>query len=95
MQRSQVEANTSLSFEEARTLAVKTAGEQLQDPMVLSWLNRRTGQHSPPVDCCREEGKESWEIYAESRGGSVRVEIGDQYVFILREGMETDITSER
>ena len=87
MQRSQVEANTRLRFEEAKALATENAGKQLRDPMVLSWLNRQTGQHSPPVNCCREEGKESWEIYAESRGGSVRVEIGDQYVFILREGI--------
>ena len=87
MQLMQLEVNGGLRFEEAQVLAVEAASKQVKSPMVLSWLNRQTGQHSPPVDCCQEEGKETWEIYAESRGGSVRVEIGDLYVFILREGL--------
>jgi hypothetical protein len=55
--------------------------------MILSWLNRKTGQHSPDVACCQEDGKESWEIYAESRGGKLRTEVDDQFVFIFREGI--------
>jgi len=31
------------------------------------------------------DGKESWEIYAESRGGAVRIEIANQYTFIFRD----------
>lgn len=76
-----------LGFNEAYSLAREEAIKHLPDPMVLSWLNRKTGRHSPDVDCCREEGKESWEIYAESRGGILRIEIGDEYVFIFREGL--------
>ena len=76
-----------LGFEEARSLANREAGKYIDDPLILSWLNRRTGQHSPAADCCQEEGKETWEIYAESRGGTLRAEVDDQYVFIFREGL--------
>ena len=83
-----LQAGNSPAFDEARSMAVSKAAEYVGDPMVLAWLDRETGRHSPDVECCQEEGKETWEIYAESRGGSVRVEVGDRYVFILREGLE-------
>lgn len=86
MQVSRLEAGRGTEFDAAQALAKGEAGRFLGEPMVLSWLNRRTGRHSPDVDCCGEEGKEAWEIYAESRGGTVRVEVGDEYVFIFREG---------
>ena len=82
-----MEADRPLEFSEAQALAVERAAESLNDPMVLGWLNRATGRHSPDVDCCQEEGKETWEIYAESRGGTLRIEVGEQYVFILRKGL--------
>jgi hypothetical protein len=82
-----LETDQELGFDEARTLANEEAGKYIGDPMILSWLNRRTGQHSPATDCCQEEGKETWEIYAESRGGTVRTEVDDQYVFIFGEGL--------
>ena len=74
-----------IQFHRAQTIAHAEAAKYLTNPMVLSWLNRKTGRHSPDVDCCQEEGKEAWEIYAESRGGTLRVEIDYQYVFIFRE----------
>ncbi len=76
-----------LGFEEARSLANQEVGKYIDEPMILSWLDRRRGKHSPDVECCQEDGKETWEIYAESRGGTVRSEIDDQYVFIFREGL--------
>ncbi|MFC1923842.1 AF1514 family protein [Chloroflexota bacterium] len=76
-----------LGFDKAYSLATEEAARHIVDPMALSWLDCRTGKHSPDVDCCHEDGKESWEIYAESRGGSLRIEIGDQYNFIFREGL--------
>lgn len=75
-----------INFDTARTLAKAEASKFLVAPMTLSWFARRTGQHSPQVDCCSQGDKEAWEIYAESRGGTIRVEIGDDYVFIFREG---------
>jgi hypothetical protein len=76
-----------LGFGEARSLANREAGKYIGDPLILSWLNRKTGKHSPDVGCCQEDGKETWEIYAESRGGTVRAELDDQYVFIFGEGL--------
>ena len=75
-----------MEFDAAQILARAEASRFLVAPMVLSWLNRHTGQHSPNVNCCGQEEKEAWEIYAESRGGTLRVEVGDEYIFIFREG---------
>lgn len=88
MKTSRLKPDRELGFYEARTLANQQAGMFVNDPMMLSWLDRQTGQHSPTADCCQEEGKETWEIYAESRGGMIRIEIDDQYVFIFREGLQ-------
>jgi len=89
MQTVRLKAEEDLGFMAAQKLAAGEAGKYLADPMALAWLNRLTGRHSPDVDCCQEEGKETWEIYAESRGGTLRLEINDQYVFIFREGLKT------
>jgi hypothetical protein len=86
MRISRLEARPGLEFGAAQALAKAEAGRSLDEPMILSWLDRRAGRHSPDVDCCGDGGKEAWEIYAESRGGAVRVEVGDEYVFIFREG---------
>ena len=76
----------NLGFTEAYQVARSEAKNYFQNPMALSWLNRKTGRHSPDIDYCQEAGKESWEIYGESRGGTLRIEIGDGYAFIFREG---------
>lgn len=81
-----LEPAASLVFEEAQEIARAEARNHMKDPMTLSWLDRKAERHFPDVDCCQEEGKESWEIYAESRGGTVKVEVGEWYVFIFREG---------
>ncbi|MFC1892588.1 AF1514 family protein [Chloroflexota bacterium] len=86
MQTLQVGSGHDMEFRAARVVAGAEASRFFTEPMVLSWLNRQTGQHSPNVNCCDEGDKEAWEIYAESRGGTLRVEIGDKYVFIFREG---------
>ena len=83
-----LKARKELKFNDAEAMATREAAIHLNDPMILSWLNRNEGRHSPDVDCCHEEGKETWEIYAESRGGILRIEIDDQYVFIFREGLD-------
>ena len=87
MQTLQLRSSRDMEFDAAQVFASTEAGKYLTDPMVLSWLNRKTGRHSPNVNCCREEGKETWEIYAESRGGTLRIEVDDKYVFIFREGL--------
>lgn len=82
-----VKNRQNMGFTEAYSLAREKAKNYFRDPMALSWLNRQTGRYSPDIDYCHEEGKESWEIYGESRGGTLRIEIGDKYAFIFREGI--------
>lgn len=82
-----VEDDRNLGFNEAYTAAREEAKNYFQDPLALSWLNRKTGRYSPDINYCQEEDKESWEIYGESRGGKLRIEIGDAYAFIFREGI--------
>ena len=86
MQTLQLKSEHDMEFSAAQVFARAEASRFLTEPMVLSWLNRQTGQRSPNVNCCGKEDKEAWEIYAESRGGTLRVEIGDKYIFIFREG---------
>ena len=64
----------SLEFSEAYSLARREATKYVNDPMVLSWLNRKIGRYSPDVNFCQKEGKESWEIYGEFRGGILQIE---------------------
>ncbi len=86
MKTVKLKPDNNLVFKEAQDLAIMEARKHLNDPMTLSWLDRKADRHFPNVDCCQEDGKESWEIYAESRGGTVRVEVSEWYVFIFREG---------
>ena len=86
MQTLRLVSEHDMEFDAAQVFARAEASRIFVTPMVLSWLNRHTGQHSPNVDCCSQEGKEAWEIYAESRGGTLRVEVEDEYIFIFREG---------
>ena len=88
VQTIRLEVNQEVEFDEARAVAAGEAATRIADPMLLAWLNRITGRHSPDLDCCQAEGKETWEIYAESRGGSLRIESGDRYVFVFREGLQ-------
>jgi len=91
MQILRLNLDTDTEFDAAQSLAVTEASKYLTAPMLLSWLDRKKGRHSPNVDCCQQDGKEAWEIYAESRGGTLRIEIGHEYVFILREGIHTGL----
>ena len=90
METIRLKRDAPLAFEDAQELANGEARKHVKIPMILSWLDRRANRHFPNVDCCQEDGKESWEIYAESRGGTVRVEVGEWYAFIFREGSVAD-----
>ena len=90
MRTVKLKTDTDTGFDDAQALAIRESARYLEDPMLLAWLDRTTGRHSPDVECCQEEGKETWEIYAESRGGILRIEVDDSYIFILREGLSTD-----
>jgi len=74
-----------LDFVRAREIADAKVRERVEEPMLMAWFDRATGEFSPNVECCSEE-KPGWLVYAESRGGNVIVDINDeQYVFVYRE----------
>ena len=74
----------SLDFARAKQVADAEAKKVTADPMLLAWYNARTGDFSPPVTCCGED-KPTWLIYAESRGGTICIDINEEeFVFVYR-----------
>jgi hypothetical protein len=76
-----------LTFYDAKAIADRRAEELTEDPVLLSWWDKKRGMFAPDVVCCDTE-KPTWLIYAESRGGRISVDINDEdYVFVYREGL--------
>jgi len=74
----------SLDFARAKQLADEEAKKVTADPMLLAWYNAKTGDFSPPVTCCGED-RPTWLIYAESRGGTICIDINEEeFVFVYR-----------
>lgn len=72
-----------LSFSDARSRAENEARRRSDDPMLLAWYERKTGHHSPGVECCSEK-RPAWLVYAEARGGDIVVDINsEEYVFVF------------
>ena len=72
----------TLTFANAREIADSQAKEVSADAMLLAWFDKKTGEVSPRVECCRED-KPAWLVYAESRGGQIVIDINnEEYVFI-------------
>jgi hypothetical protein len=70
-------------LERAREMALEEARKRMTDPMLLGWFDRATGAFSPQVECCSEE-KPGWVVYAETRGGSLTIDVNDgDYYFIF------------
>ncbi|HAA03643.1 MAG TPA: hypothetical protein DCZ69_02755 [Syntrophobacteraceae bacterium] len=73
-----------LTLSSARQIADHRATTINPDVMLLAWFDRKTGQVSPRVECCRGD-KPGWLVYAESRGGDIVIDINDEeYVFVYR-----------
>ncbi|RLA97220.1 MAG: hypothetical protein DRG83_16215 [Deltaproteobacteria bacterium] len=74
-----------ISFDEARALAESVASVYSDDPMLLAWYDRQNDRFFPQVTCCDcGDGRPTWEIYADSRGASVKVVDNDgDYVFLF------------
>ena len=74
----------ALDFARAKQLADEEAKKVTADPMLLAWYNAKTGDFSPQVTCCGED-KPTWLIYAESRGGTICIDINEEEsVFVYR-----------
>jgi hypothetical protein len=72
----------TLTFLVAKEIADDKAKGVSADAMLLAWFDKKTGEVSPRVECCRED-KPGWLVYAESRGGKIVIDINDEeYVFI-------------
>jgi len=72
----------TLTLATAKKIADNKAKEICSDAMLLAWFDKKTGEVSPRVECCRED-KPGWLVYAESRGGDIVIDINDEeYVFI-------------
>jgi hypothetical protein len=72
----------ALDFARAKQLADEEAKKVTADPMLLAWYNAKTGDFSPQVTCCGED-KPTWLIYAESRGGTICIDINEEeFVFV-------------
>ena len=71
-----------LEFAEAKNIAKQRAKEICPDPMLLSWLQGKTGESYPNMECGPGD-KPAWITYAESRGGDLVVNINrGEYIFI-------------
>jgi len=79
-----VDIGKQCGYDAAMAAALKAAEAELSDAMLVSWKNNLTGESSPNVDACGVSDLEGWEMYAESRGATLRVEVnGGDYVFIF------------
>ncbi len=77
----------SVGFAEARTLADEKVRNAVEAPMLLAWFDRNARRFSPDVICCGTD-KPTWLVYAESRGGTISVDINnEEYVFVYRPGI--------
>ena len=71
-----------LDFDLAKDLAKKKAKELTGDPMLLSWLNGKTGDFYPKTECGPMD-KPPWIVFAESRGADIAININDgEYIFL-------------
>lgn len=76
-----------MDFQQAREVAIRQAAEHLSAPTTLSWFDWATGHGFPDYDCCGEtECRPGWVVYGEERGGVVRVDVGEDFSFILCDG---------
>jgi hypothetical protein len=77
-----------VDFGRAQQIALRQAARHLQEPMPLSWHDWKTGQGFPDVQCCTEDDcRPGWLEYGEARGGEVRIDVGEDFSFILRDGV--------
>lgn len=75
----------NLDFTRAKHIADQKAQDVSKDPLLLAWFDKKTGRFSPQVECC-DPDKPAWLVYAESREGTIVVDINDEeYVFVYRE----------
>jgi Domain of unknown function (DUF5619) len=88
-----IDASPQDIFSASRAAALRALEEQNINAVLISWKNNLTGESSPSVQSCRCD-IEGWELYAFSRGATLRVEInGGQIVFLFMPVEEDEFTA--
>jgi hypothetical protein len=75
----EVKVNSKVSLEKAHDIA-KSVASNFGEAMPLSYYDRERNVKVPDVDCC---GENSWEIYAKTRGGNLKIKV-NEYEFMFR-----------
>lgn len=75
----------TLDFVQAKTLAKAKALEINSDAMMLSYYNQKKNEGFPNYDCGGDD-KPPWEVFAESRGCNLIIDVddGDYLFFYLK-----------
>lgn len=78
-----------LPYERAHEAAVSLARKYGDDPLLLSWFNKKSGEESPNTSCEGGSSEPGWVNYAKGHGANLTVNVnhGD-YVFMFRSGVE-------
>lgn len=70
-------------FLKAKQMAKEKAFEKCDYPMILSWMNGKTGESYPNYEC-GVEGRPFWIRYAEGRGANLTIDFNDgEYIFMI------------
>ncbi|MBW1710626.1 MAG: AF1514 family protein [Deltaproteobacteria bacterium] len=73
-----------LDLDSALSMAKTEASLSLEEPMLLSWHEKKSGRFSPNVTCCGLD-EPAWIVYAKNRGARVNVNVNQgEYVFMFR-----------
>jgi hypothetical protein len=74
--------DADMPFANVRTAARDKAREINSQAMMLAWYDAHADRGYPDYECSSE--RPFWEMFAESRGGNLRIEVNDgAYVFIF------------
>ncbi len=77
-------ASKPLDLETAKRIAAEKAREQSPDAMLLSWYDGKTGEAVPKAECGFGD-KPGWITFAESRGGTLTIDINaGEYIFMYK-----------
>ncbi len=71
-------------FKTITQMAKEKARETCDNPMILSWKNKNTGEEYPNYECGSENSRPFWIRYAEGRGANLTIDFNDgEYVFMV------------
>ena len=73
-----------VGFDAARKRADELAVDRLEEPLLVAWYDGVAEMGHPDVQECTD--KPGWQVYAESRGGALTVDVNNgKYILIYSE----------